>query len=403
MIPPAKPPTPPSPPSPPTGSPGPVDPALAEPPYADGLRLVGSAQTNRAMEAELTRLSRRALARRPSAPRRDGTGQLVYPWDDALGGLALAYHRTSTRVVRDLYALTARRLEPLYDELRAAVAADPRPWAEGARTLSIEARRVEQFAAGERQIVGTVKNAIVDALAARGQRLTIDPGQPDRLLVARQDDRGRMLVGLDLTGGTRTRRGWRHDQGEAPLREHLAAVLAIEARYDPRQDLLVDPMCGSGTIAIEAALAARGAPVIGTAPPLWPESRPVIIAGDRDVDMVIAARANARRAGVDTIVWERGDLATLTRDRILTWAADAGEVPPRGLVICNPPWGERLDLPDARLFYGELGDWWRSLGDFRAAFLVANPEFERAFGATWSIKKPLAAGDVRGYLFVYEP
>ena len=48
----------------------------------DTLRLVGSAQTNRAMEAELTRLSRRALARRPSAPRRDGTGQLVYPWDD---------------------------------------------------------------------------------------------------------------------------------------------------------------------------------------------------------------------------------------------------------------------------------------------------------------------------------
>ena len=374
------------------------------PPYADGLRLVGSAQTNRAMEAELVRLARRALDRRPPAPRREGTGQLVYPWDDALGALALTYHRTSTRVVRDLYALAARRLEPLYDELRAAVEGDPRPWAEGARSLSVEVRRVAQFAAGERQIVGTVKNAIVDALAARGHRLAVDAEHPDVLLVARQDDRGRMLVGLDTGGGTRTRRGWRHDQGEAPLREHLAAVLAIEARYDPRQDLLVDPMCGSGTIAIEAALAARGAPVIGQAPPLWPDTRPVIIAGDRDVDAVIAARANARRAGVDeAITWERADLTTLTRDKILAWAADTGTVPPRGLVICNPPWGERLELADARLFYGALGDWWRSLRDFRAAFLVANPEFENAFGARWTIKKPLAAGDVRGYLFVYDP
>ena len=163
-------------------------------------------------------------------------------------------------------------------------------------------------------------------------------------------------------------------------------------------------MCGSGTIAIEAALAARGAPVLGQAPALWPETKPVIIAGDRDVDAVIAARANARRAGVDeAITWERADLTTLTRDKILAWAADTGDVPPRGLVICNPPWGERLELADARLFYGELGDWWRSLRDFRAALLVANLEFEAAFGARWTIKKPLAAGDVRGYLFVYDP
>jgi 23S rRNA G2445 N2-methylase RlmL len=81
-----------------------------------------------------------------------------------------------------------------------------------------------------------------------------------------------------------------------PLREHLAAVLAIEARYDPRQDLLVDPMCGAGTIAIEAALAARGAPVIGTAPALWPDTRPVIVAGDHDLEVLAVARANAARA-----------------------------------------------------------------------------------------------------------
>lgn len=370
----------------------------------DGLRLVGSAQTNRAMEAELARIARKALGRRPEAPRRDGTGQLVYPWDDALAAAALTYHRTSTRVVRDLYASGARRLEPLYDELAADVAADGRPWHDRIRTLSVEVRRVSDFAAGERQVVGTVKNALIDGLARRGRRVAVDPERPDALVVARLDDRGRMLIGLDLTGGTRTRRGWRSEAGEAPLREHVAAVMAIEARYDPRRDLVVDPMCGAGTIAIEAALAARGAPVAmgASAPPLWPDTRPVVIAGDRDLDVLVAARHNAARAGVE-VIFHRGDMTQLDRDRVWALAADAGTVPERGLVLCNPPWGERLPVEDARLLYGALGDWWRSLRDFRAAFLVANPAFEEAFGARWAMKKPLSSGPLRGYLFVYEP
>lgn len=369
---------------------------------ADGLRLVGSAQTNRAMEAELIRIGKRACGRRPGEPRRDGTGQLVYPWDDALAQAALTYHRTSTRVVRDLYASGARRLEPLYDELVADVAGDRRGWDAEVRTVSVEVRRVADFAAGERQIVGAIKNALFDGAAARGKHLAIDAERPDALVVARLDDRGQVLVGLDLTLGTRTRRGWRTEAGAAPLREHLAAVMAIEARYDARRDLVVDPMCGAGTVAIEAALAARGAPVIGDAAPLWPDARPIVIAGDRDLDVVATARANAARAGAE-VIWHRGDFATLTRDRILAWAADAGAVPPGGLVLCNPPWGERLEVADARLLYGALGDWWRSLGDFRGGFLCAHPAFEASFGGRPRMRKPLSSSNLRGYFYLYEP
>ncbi|MBK7074239.1 MAG: hypothetical protein IPH44_18245 [Myxococcales bacterium] len=369
----------------------------------DTLRLVGSAQTNRAMEAELVRIAGKTVGARPPAPKRDGTGQLAYPWDEALATAALTYHRTSTRIVRDLYASSARRLEPLYDELAADVAADDRGWDRAVRTISVEVRRVAEFAAGERQVVGTVKNAIVDGARARGVALAVDGERPDALVVARLDDRGQVLIGIDLTRGTRTRRGWRRDAGEAPLREHLAAVMAIEARYDPRKDLLVDPMCGAGTIAIEAALAARGAPVHGDAPALWPATRPIIVAGDRDLDVVAAARDNARRAGVDLIM-HRGEFAAITRDKLLAWAADAGTVPPAGLVLCNPPWGERLDVADARLLYGALADWWRGLGDFRAGILCAHPEFEYAFGARWKMKKPLSASsNLRGYFYLYEP
>ncbi|MEZ4401996.1 MAG: hypothetical protein R3B06_18340 [Kofleriaceae bacterium] len=368
----------------------------------DALRLVGSAQTNRAMEAELIRIAGRTLGRRPPGPRRDGTGQLAYPWDAELAAAALTYHRTSTRVVRDLYLSSARRLEPLYDELVADVTADQRGWDAAIETVSVEVRRFDGFAAGERQVVGTIKNALLDGAAARGRALRVDPARPDALVVARLDDRGQVVVGLDLTCGTRTRRGWRLDAGEAPLREHLAAVMAIEARYDPRRDLVVDPMCGAGTLAIEAALAARGAPVVGTAPALWPDARPVVVAGDRDLDVVAIARDNARRAGVD-VIFHRGDFAGLTRDRLLAWAADAGTVPPAGLVLCNPPWGERLEVADARLLYGALGDWWRSLRDFRAAIVCAHPAFEAAFGTRWRVKKPLSTSNLRGYLFVYDP
>lgn len=369
----------------------------------DGLRLVGSAQTNRAMEAELIRVGQRAIQRRPPAPRRDGTGQLAYPWDDELAQAALTYHRTSTRIVRDLYASSARRLEPLYDELVADVAGDRRGWDARVRTISVEVRRVADFAAGERQVVGTVKNAIVDGARRRGVTLAVDGDRPDALVVARLDDRGQLQVGLDLTRGTRTRRGWRTEAGEAPLREHLAAVMAIEARYDPRRDLLVDPMCGAGTIPIEAALAARGAPVAGRGDPLWPDARPIIVAGERDLDVIAAARDNARRAGVD-IIWHRGDFERLTRDAILASAADRGEVPPQGLVLCNPPWGERLELADARLAYGALADWWRDLRDFRLGVLCAHPDFEAAFGARWRVRKPLSAGNnLRGYFYLYDP
>src|SRR5687768_7255594 len=121
------------------------------------------------MEAELVRIVKKALRRRPDDPRRDGTGQLAYAWDAEIAKAALTYHRTSTRIVRDLYASAARRLEPLYEELVEDARTDERVWHEGIGSISVEVRRVEDFAAGERQIVGTVKNAIVDGLGQRGK------------------------------------------------------------------------------------------------------------------------------------------------------------------------------------------------------------------------------------------
>src|SRR5512144_755649 len=209
------------------------------------------------MAAEVTRVAQRALGVRPAAPRKEGLGQLVYPFDRDLAWSAVTYLRTPTRVLWDVYRSRATRLEPLYDELVADVRADTRALFRDGDGLSIEARRVEAFAAGDRQIVGTVKNALVEAAGRRGLRLHVDPDHPALRWAVRLDDRGELVVSIDLGGGSLSQRGWRREAGEAPLREHLAAVLLMLCRFDPRKDALVDPMCGAGTFLIGGVLLAR--------------------------------------------------------------------------------------------------------------------------------------------------
>ena len=393
----------------------------------DELRIVGSAQTNRAMEAELIRVCKRALGRRPEVKRRDGTGQLVFDWDPEIAMVAVAYLRTATRVVRDLYRLNARKLEPLYAELVAAVKGDARAWwavgggpaargrVLGARGLSVEVRRVQAFAAGERQLVGTIKNAVIDALAGKGVPLHVDPAEPDLLVVARMDDTGDVVISIDLAGGSLSQRGWRTEAGEAPLREHLAAVMLIEARFDARVDVLVDPLCGSGTIPIEAALAAKATPRVLSPVaaalgawrppgPLFADAAPVIIGQDADLGVLVAAKANAARAEAD-VVWSRGDATMLAKEPIAAIAAERGRAAERGLILTNPPYGERLSASedDALLaLYADLGRAFRGFRGWRAGILAAHPAFEHAFGGRPAMRKPLANAQIRSYFYLYE-
>ncbi len=386
----------------------------------DELRIVGSTQTNVVMIAELTRVAQRALRRRPPNPRKEGLGQLVMPFDRELAWAAVTYMRTPTRVMWDVARSSAKRLEPLYDELLADLLEDSRAlWKDG-DGISVEARRVEDFAAGERQVVGTVKNAIIDAARKRGATLHIDAEQPATRWVARMDDKGDIVLSLDLGGGSLSRRGWRADAGEAPLREHLAAVLLMLARFDSRTDILVDPMCGSGTIPIEAAQAARALPretpmlaALGiTGPeghdagPLFPDAAPIAIGCDLDLEVLAAARDNAKRAGVTPdVTWQRADVSTLRPEVIAEIARERGRPDAKGLILSNPPYGERLHDADLRELYGALAFTVRKFKGWRAAFIVGNPLLEQVFFGIIGpprIKKPLANANLRAYFLLFD-
>ncbi len=228
----------------------------------------------------------------------------------------------------------------------------------------------------------------------------MDARQPDLRIHARWRD-GQAVVSLDLSGDSLHRRGYREATVTAPLKETLAAALLLKTGWPVIAAVsgpLLDPLCGSGTLAIEAAwIAGDHAPGLlrehwgfsgwlGHIPALWnrllAEARerrdagrtriPPIHASDRDPKAVRATLINAGRAGV----------ADRIRIECREWAAVEPPAGPPGLWIANPPYGERLGEHD------ELGELYAQLGDrlktrfpgWRAALFTGNPELGKRMG-----------------------
>jgi len=239
--------------------------------------------------------------------------------------------------------------------------------------------------------------AIGERLGAPPPEATADEESdaPPQLLLARFDH-DVCTVSADTSGALLHRRGYRLAQSRAPLRETLAAAMLLAAGYDGSA-ALVDPLCGSGTIAIEGALIARRrAPGIARSFALerWPgfdaaalaslrdeargrelaKASHGILASDSDPAAVRAAQENAKRAGVeaDTRVEER----PMREVRL-----EGGP----GLIVTNPPYGVRVSADLTRL-YSDLGDLVRRSGhrlavlaSNRGATAAAKLRFETAF------------------------
>jgi len=251
-------------------------------------------------------------------------------------------------------------------------------------------------------------------------RLSVDPDRPDILVAVRMHDRA-LTVSIDLAGQAMHLRGYRKAAGAAPLRENLAAALVMLARFDARKEILVDPMAGSGTIAIEAALMGRGEPLWRDAQPLanklpafagWPQrdeplfddTEPLVIANEIDTPTVAAARENIAAAGMsERVVSLHGDFRQLTAERIHKIARERGRAGQGGVILGNPPYGARLEkTSDVVSLYRELGAWCRQFPGWRAAFLVANRDFDRAFGGRPRIVKPLANANQPARFYLYD-
>jgi len=259
-----------------------------------------------------------------------------------------------------------------------------------------------------------VKDAVCDRFRAeRGVRPSVDKRAPDVRVHVHLRER-EASVYLDTSGEPLFKRGYRRDAEEAPLRENLAAGLLALAQWKPGQPLL-DPMCGSGTIAIEAALiAADRAPGLGRTfgfqkltwydGPTWQRIRQAardriraapaasIVASDVARAAVAHTRANLRAAQVESFVLvEEADV--LTRD-----APAAG-----GLLLANPPYGVRLAEAKAlEAFYPRLGDALkRRFSGWTAGLLSGDLRLAKLIGLKPARRIPLWNGAIECRLFLF--
>ncbi|MGH8202309.1 MAG: bifunctional 23S rRNA (guanine(2069)-N(7))-methyltransferase RlmK/23S rRNA (guanine(2445)-N(2))-methyltransferase RlmL [Steroidobacteraceae bacterium] len=245
-----------------------------------------------------------------------------------------------------------------------------------------------------------LKDAIVDALRdAAGVRPDIMLERPSVRVHAHAHGTA-ITLSLDLAGESLHRRGYRGAAGEAPLKENVAAGVLMRAGWPQLASggaEFLDPMCGSGTLVIEAALmAACGAPALrrdyfgflgwrGHDAALWQRLRAeakarcladtqptsIIRGQDRDPVAVRDARANAQRAGIGS--WVQFEVQPLA------YAAPARAV---GLLCTNPPYGVRLeDLDVARAIHRELGEVLRArFQGWQAAVLTGAPQLGMELG-----------------------
>lgn len=317
------------------------------------------------------------------------------------GYRACLWSRLANRVILHLGEIDASSVDAMYDGVLAV------DWGQH---LAVTGSFKVAFS-GQNQVIRNtqfgaqrVKDAVVDRLRTDlGERPSVAAQDPDLLISARLH-RGRLALGIDLSGDSLHKRGYRTEKGAAPLKENLAAALLLRAGWPDisRQGgALLDPMCGSGTLVIEAAMMALDlAPGrqrqrfgferwLGHQPEVWLTLRQeaerrahegrsgatLEFAGfDQDSTVIATARRNAQRAGLEGIVHlECRAVEALELD---------GQPNEGGLVVTNPPYGERLNerrqLPE---LYRQLGATVkRCASGWRLAVFTGAPEYGKYIG-----------------------
>jgi 23S rRNA (guanine2445-N2)-methyltransferase / 23S rRNA (guanine2069-N7)-methyltransferase len=314
---------------------------------------------------------------------------------------ACLWSRVANRVLLPIAEFSAPTPDALYEGARGV---DWREHLTVDGTLAVDCTSSRSAITHTQFAALRVKDAVVDQFRERsGSRPSIDVATPDVQLNLHLD-RDVATLSIDLSGDSLHRRGYRGPQGAAPLKENLAAAILLRAGWPQLSGAehgpvgLVDPMCGSGSLVIEAALIAGDvAPGIlrsyfgllrwrGHDAALWQRLREeaderraagstahvALRAYDRDAAAVRATLDNAARAGFGGVIHaERRALEDLP-------AAPA----PRGLVVVNPPYGERLgEVNELQAVYALLGKKLREgfLG-WQAAVFTGNPPLGRELG-----------------------
>ncbi|KRW92606.1 N-6 DNA methylase [Alicyclobacillus tengchongensis] len=316
--------------------------------------------------------------------------------------------RTAERVFIELTSFRAETFEDLY---QGTLAID---WSELLpvdANIPVVGRSVKSTLHSVPACQSIVKRAIVDNLQSAYGRATLpETGAPVRVEVSLLKDIA--SIRLDTSGSGLHRRGYRLLNAIAPLRETLAAAMVLLSRWDAHRPFR-DPLCGSGTIAIEAALYGQriapgllrsfdaedwafiGEDVFAQARAEAEAARRHveldIVASDNDPEVLELCRRHTRYAEVEDMVRiEQADARRFKADRDY------------GVIVSNPPYGERLmEVEEAASLYRDLGKTFRKLDTWSVFLLTSHPQFERLYGKQADKRRKLYNGRIETHLYQY--
>lgn len=316
--------------------------------------------------------------------------------------------RTGERVHICLSEFEATSFEDLYQGVKAINWADLLP---KDAQFPVNGHSLKSQLASIPDCQKIIKKAIVDKLSLT-YRIARFPETGTQYRIEFLIMSNKVQILLDTSGMGLHKRGYRAQASDAPLKETLAAALVLLTRWRGR-DLFIDPMCGSGTIAIEAAMiAADIAPGLrrsfaferfafvdksvlaserSAAIDMIRKNDYRIEASDIDPAMCELARKNARLAGVEKYV--------------NVSCKDVGKVDfddEYATVICNPPYGERLmSMNDAHKLYSKMGKTFLPHKKWKCYVITANEDFERFYGKKADKKRKLYNGMIKCDFYQY--
>lgn len=336
-------------------------------------------------------------------------GRVTFIADEAAVCRANLWLRSADRVLVKIGEFDAHDFGELFDGTKAL------PWDEwlsAKAAFPVRGKSVRSRLHSVPDCQALVKKAIVEKLKQSHKTEWFEETGPTYAVEASLL-KDHVTLAIDTSGPGLHKRGYRKLTGLAPLKETLAAAL-VQLSYWNADRPFLDPLCGTGTIPIEAALIGRNlAPGLhrqfaaeewSRIPRrLWEEARreaqdvarrePIgpLIATDQDDEALRLARYHARQAGVEeSIHFQQKELRDLTTKRKY------------GCVICNPPYGERLgDVAEAEAVYHEMGQVFAPLDTWSIYVLTSHPEFERISGRRADRRRKLYNGRIECTYYQY--
>lgn len=318
--------------------------------------------------------------------------------------------RTADRVKIVLSQFVAKTFDDLFENVKQIPWEN---WLELDSSFPVSGKSQKSRLHNVPSVQAITKKAIVERMSQIYHRRTKFPENGAKYAIQVSLNKNKAMITLDTTGSSLFKRGYRLDKGGAPMKENMAAAIVLLSHWYPEKPL-IDPVCGSGTMPIEAALLGRNiAPGIhrrfaceewvqvdsSLAEGLRTDARAAVkknialdISGyDINGRMVNIAQVNAKSAGVlQDIHFKQLAVKDFKTDK------------QNGVIVANPPYGKRLsDQEHVHSLYKEMGEIYRPLTTWSKYILTSDLSFEKYYGERATKRRKLYNGSLRTDLFQY--